>query len=341
MKRFPMTLVLAVATSASAPDARADLLVVLNKSEHQAALVDPNTAKVVKKLATGRGPHEAAISPDGRWAFVTNYGAYGLFRTGEQPKLEAGSSITVVDLAKRAVARTVKLDGYTMPHGIQVSRDGTRLWVTCEAQQAVIELEVASGKIARSWQTDQDVSHMIVATPDERKLYVANIRSGSVTVIDRTSGAVQSIPTGDGAEGIDVAPDGSEVWVANRGANTVSVIDVATDAVVATLDSGGEFPIRSQFTPDGREVWVSNAKSNQVVVFSRASRERIAEIAVGAMPIGIEISPDGRRAFIANTNDDKVTVIDVAKRAVTGTFTTGKEPDGMAWAAAPAGAGKR
>jgi YVTN family beta-propeller protein len=272
------------------------------------------------------------VSPDGRWAFVTNYGAYGLFKDGVKPQVEPGSSITVIDLAGREVARTLALDGFTMPHGIQVSRDGATLWVTCEAQQAVLEVDVASGTIARSWQTGQDVSHMVVATPDERKLYVANIRSGSVTVIERASGKITTLATGAGAEGLDVAPDGSEVWVTNRSANTVSVIDVAGDTVAATLESGGEFPIRAHVTPDGREVLVSNAKSNQVAVFDRKTRARVAAIAVGAMPIGIEMTPDGARAFVANTNDDRVTVIDVAKRAVAGTFTTGKEPDGMAWA---------
>jgi len=325
------TVVLALATPVAAAP-RGDLLVVLNKSDHEAALVDPATLKVVKKLKTGKGPHEVAISPDGRWAFVTNYGAFGLFKPGEPPQREPGNSITVIDLDRQAVARTIALEGYSMPHGIQVSRDAKRFWVTCEENKTVLEVEIATGTITSKWVTGADVSHMLVATPDEKKLYVANIRSGSVTVIDRASGAVRAIPTGDGAEGIDIAPDGREVWIANRGANTVSVIDVVTDSVVANLESGGAFPIRAQFTPDGREVLVSNARSNKVMVFDAATRTRVADIEVGAMPIGIEITPDGSRAYIANTNDSKVTVIDIAKREATGTFVTGKEPDGMGWA---------
>jgi YVTN family beta-propeller protein len=44
------------------------------------------------------------------------------------------------------------------------------------------------------------------------------------------------------------------------------------------------------------------------------------------------MAPDGKRAFVANTNDNKVTVLDVPGRKVLSTFTTGTEPDGMAWA---------
>ena len=42
--------------------------------------------------------------------------------------------------------------------------------------------------------------------------------------------------------------------------------------------------------------------------------------------------PDGRRAIVANTNSNQLTVIDVPARKVLRTFTTGTEPDGMAWA---------
>ena len=58
-----------------------------------------------------------------------------------------------------------------------------------------------------------------------------------------------------------------------------------------------------------------------------------AEMARLHAPVGIQMTPDGKRAFVANTNDNLVTVIDIPARKVAGTFTTGNEPDGMAWAA--------
>lgn len=310
----------------------AGTLVVLNKSDHNAALVDPATLEVVATLPTGQGPHEAAVSPDGRYAYVANYGASGVFREGGQREFRRGNTITVLDLKERRVTATWDLGEYSMPHGIWASRDGRRLWVTCEGAQAVLELSTADGKILKAWKTNQNVSHMVVPTPDEKKLYVANIGSGSATVINRATDEVRSIPTGAGAEGIDVRPDGSEVWVTNRGANTISVINTATDEIVATLDSGGRFPIRLKFTPDGRQAFVSNAQSNTVTVFDVATRQLVDTIEVGQVPVGIQMTPDGKRAFVANTNANLVTVIDVPGRKVVRNFTTGTEPDGMAWA---------
>ncbi len=310
----------------------AEQLVVLNKSDHEAALVNPANLEVTAKLPTGKGPHEVAISPDGRYAYVANYGSFSIFRDGSPQTPERGRTITVLDLEERKVKATFDLGEFLMPHGIWASKDGSRLWVTCEGSQAVLEVDAASGKILQSWKTGQQTSHMVVPTRDESKLYVANIGSGSVTVIHRTSGKVFSLPTGAGAEGIDASPNGKEVWVSNRGAGTVSIVDVATDKIVANLPSGGDMPIRVKFTPDGRQVWVSNARSNRVAVFEAATRQLLGQVEVGAVPVGIQMSPDGARAFVANTNANQVTVIDVASRKVVRSFTTGTEPDGMAWA---------
>jgi YVTN family beta-propeller protein len=330
--RVLRALTLVALAAALADSVSAGTLVVLNKSDHEAALVDPGSHEVLARLPTGKGPHEVAVSPDGRLAYVTNYGAYAVFREGDQPKMDPGNSITVLDLRDRSVRATFDLGTYTKPHGIRVSDNGSRLWVTCEGARSVLELDARKGAVLDTWKTEQDVSHMLVATPDERKLYVANIGSGSVSVIDRRSGTVRNIPTGDGAEGIDITRDGREVWVVNRGADTISVIDTDDDTVIAGFASHGRMPIRIKFTPDGRQAWVSNARSNTVTVFSVTDREHRATIEVGAVPVGIQMTPDGRRAFVANTNDDRVTEINVGDHTVARAFTTGKEPDGMAWA---------
>jgi YVTN family beta-propeller protein len=308
-----------------------DLLIVLNKSAAEAVLVNPTTLAIETRIPTGHGPHEAAVTPDGRRAFVCNYGLTGVFRDGER-KDEAGNTLSVVDLERREVVGTFHLGEYTKPHGIWVSADGTRIWLTCEGAQSVLELSAADGAIRKVWKTGQDTSHMLVPTPDERKLYVANIRSGSVSVVDRAADTVRTIPTGAGAEGIDVRPDGAEVWVTNRAANTISAIPVARDEVETSFESGGTMPIRVKFTPDGREAWVTNAKSDAITIFDVATRKLIATLPAGKVPIGMQMSPDGKRVYIANTNDNRITVIDVERRAMVGDFVPGNEPDGMAWA---------
>lgn len=296
-----------------------DYLLVVNKGDDTLAVIDAETLETVRLTETEDNPHEVAVS--GGIAYVSDYG-------GAQ-----GNTVSVVDIATGERTAVWDVAPNTGPHGIWASADGRLLWVTTETSGTVIEIDTATGAIAQVWQTGQSVSHQLVPTPDGSKLYVANIGSGSVTVIDRAANSVVSIPTGAGAEGIDASPDGREVWVTNRSADTVSIIDTETDTVIADFNSGGAFPIRARFTPDGREVYVSNANSGDVAVFDAQSRELLATIDVGAVPIGIVMSADGSRAFIANTADDFVTVIDTATRDVIGRVETGDEPDGMAWMA--------
>lgn len=330
-----MLVVLGTAVTWAAPPSRG-LLIVLNKSDNEAALVDPETYQVIAKVPTGRGPHEVAASPDGKRAYVANYGAFRVFQQGEKPEMEPGNTITVIDLERHEVSATIRLGSFKVPHGIRVSSDGRRVWVTCEGAQAVLELDAESGKIVQAWKTNRKASHMVVPTPDEKKLYVANIESGSVSVIDRMKPAmgapVPEIPTGAGAEGIDISPDGREVWVANRGDNTISVIDTASDKVVASFPSGGKIPIRLKFTPDGKQVWVSNAESNSMGIFDAGERKAVATMEVGQVPVGMVMSPEGSRVFVATTNANQVAVIDTATRKIVGRFSPGNEPDGIAWA---------
>jgi YVTN family beta-propeller protein len=316
---------------AFAPRAWADTVVVACKSEFQLALVDPATEKVLVKLPTGLGPHEVTVSPDGRTAYVSNFGRYSVYPAGDTEHDKAGHTITVIDLVDRKVKNTFDLGTHTGPHGMTVSHDGKIVWVTTETPQAVLELDSATGKIQHVWNTTQERSHMIVATPKETKFYVTNTVSGTVSVIDRSTGEVKVLPTGPGTEGIAISPDGKEVWAASRSDAKISIISTASDTIVASFPSGGKSPKRMEFTPDGSQVWVTNSGSGQTTVIDAHSRELIESVTTSKDPSGVSISPDGRRAYITNSNANLLTFVDVATRKILNTMPIGTDPDGVAW----------
>lgn len=75
--RAATVVALALVTAAplpAQPPAPAGTLVVSNMNDHTATLIDAATGRVRATLPTGEGPHEVAISRDGRWAFVTLQG---------------------------------------------------------------------------------------------------------------------------------------------------------------------------------------------------------------------------------------------------------------------------
>src|ERR1700722_1186334 len=321
------------ALCALALPALADTVVVVCKSDFQLALVDPATEKVLVKLPTGLGPHEVAVSPDGRTAYVSNFGRYSVYPAGDTAHDKAGNTITVVDLLERKVKATFDLGTHTGPHGMTVSHDGKLVWLTTETPQAVLEIDSATGKILHAWNTTQQRSHMIVATPNETKFYVTNTVSGSVSVIDRSTGEVKVVATGPGTEGIAISPDGKEVWAASGLDDKISIISTATDAIVAAFPSGGKGPKRMDFTPDGTQVWVTNPASNQATVFDAHARELLASVTLSKSPSGVYISSDGRHAYITNANANELTFLDVASRKILGTMPIGTDPDGVSWSA--------
>lgn len=317
--------------------ALADTLIVGNKAEATASLIDLGSGKVVATLPTGTGPHEVAVSPDGRLAVVADYG------TGGAP----GKTLTVIDVPAARVVKTIDLGEYSRPHGLAWP-SADRLLVTAEDQKALLVVDVSAGEVRRAVETGQEVSHMVAVTPDGSRAFVANIGSGSVTAIDLEAGKkLGDVATGEGAEGVAVGADGKRVWVTNRAADTVSAVDTGSLEVVATAEPGS-FPIRAEVTPDGKWVLVSNARSGTISVIDAATAEvaRTIELGVEArdaegrllqfgegspVPIGIEIAPDGQRAWVAAANADAVAVLDLEAWKVVGTLTAGREPDGMAY----------
>jgi len=320
--KYLIALVTWLIASAVCAQSQAALLLIGNKSDDTLSFVDARTLKEVAKTTTGRGPHEVAVTPDGKKAFVTNY---------EGP----GDSISVVDVAARKELRRIPLGEHRSPHGIEVSRDGAKVYATCERSQTVVELDVATEKILRAFKTDQKGTHMLVLTPDGRKLYTGNMGSGSSTVIDLAKGDVRAqIKAGANCEGIDVTPNGKEVWTSNNADDALSVIDTATDKVIATIPCKG-FPIRVKFTPDGKQALVPCAKSNELAVFDVAARKELKRVKTGGFPVGVLIEPSGARAYVAYTADSLVAVYDLKTLDVVAKIAAGKQADGMALVAKP------
>ena len=65
-----------------------------------------------------------------------------------------------------------------------------------------------------------------VASGSAHEIWVTNIKSGDVTVIDVSSlKAKATIKTGKGAHNVTLSRDGKQAFVANVGEATVSIID--------------------------------------------------------------------------------------------------------------------
>lgn len=316
---------------------RTGTVIVLNKNEASAWLIDAATGQVAARLPTGVGPHEVAVSPDGRRAVVTDYGVRG----------GPGNTLTVIDIPAKRVTATISLGQYQRPHGVAWLPDGKRVAVTSESSQAVVLVDVDAGRVEGAVATGAAGSHMLAVSPDGKRAYTANIPSGTVTALDLATGrAVGTAPAGRGSEGIALSPDGGQVWTGNREDQSVTIIDTRTMAQVATLPSA-RLPYRVLFTPDGREAVVANAESGHLRVFDVAGRREAAAVLLAysaaetpgaapapagtGAPLGLAVSSDSRWLFASDGENPYVAVVDLPARRVVAYFPTGSGPDGVGY----------
>lgn len=298
-------------------------LLALDKEDNMLSIIDPTTSKTVARIPTGEGPHEIAISDDGKMAFVANYG-------GRTP----GNTISVMDLVAQKELRRVDLGALRRPHGIALAEG--KVWFTAEQNRLIARYDPASNQIDWLLGIGQNGTHMLLFSKDRSLLFTSNIGSDSITVLQRGGDPsvwnATNISVGKGPEGGDLSPDEREYWAANSSDGSVSIIDVAATKVVRTLDVKTGHSNRLKFTRDGKLVLISDPGNNGLVVVDAASRKEVKRLNVGRQPEGILIAPDGAHAYIAVAGEKTIAVLDLKTLEVSSRIPTGNGPDGMAWA---------
>jgi DNA-binding beta-propeller fold protein YncE len=318
---FALLLLLAAQARSQVPGL-GGTLIVTNKTPSTATLIDVASGRTLATLPTGTGPHEVALSPNGSLAVVTDYGGQG-----------GGSTLTVIDVPARRVARTIDIGEYRRPHGIHFLAGDSLVVVTSEASRNIVIVNVVAGAVRKAIGTEHDGSHMVGVTADGTRAWTGNIGSNSVSELNLRTGAhVRSIDVPAQPEAINVTPDGAEVWVGSNATGKVSVVDTKTGTVTTAAEGFG-WPYRMLFTPDMKAVFMPDLRNEELRIVDRASHREIARIAFsGAAPQGITITPDGRYAFLSLSAQGRVAIIDVAQRKVVGHLDAGATPDGIAYA---------
>lgn len=319
-------LALALASAATAALAAPRLLVV-EKKEGNLAVVDPATMKVLWRTPTGTDSHEVAAAPDGKRAFVSNYGGPG----------GPLHTLAVVDLDARKTLTPIDIAPLHSAHSMTV-RDG-KLFFTAESNKVVARYDLATGKVDWLLGTAQDRSHILVLGPGGM-MATANVNSGTVSIMvpvsltfagsQRPEWSVVAVPTGAGSQGVDITPDGKFLWVMAARDGKVSVVDIAAKKVVDTIAMPWKAGNRLKITPDGKTALVAGEELAAIDMATKTVRTLKLAPTGGE---GILITPDGATAYVALPQESKVAVVDLASFTVKGYVETGASPDGMAWLA--------
>ena len=290
-------------------------LLVLLRNASALAIVDQASHKVLGRVPTVKDPHEVAVTPDGRTAFVAS----------------PSEGIAVIDVASMKELRRLDIPPGAGPHDVVFA--GGKLYFTAEGHKVIGRYDPATNKFDWHFGIGQDGTHMLVLAKNMDTIYVPNRGSNSVSVIEGIQAGppkwrVTAIPVpGKTPEGIDLSPDGRELWTATRGDGGVAIIDTASKKVTQNFNLGLSDANRLKFTPDGR-VLILDGGTGTLVVLDAASRKEIKRIKVAPGDSGdggVFVMPDGSRAYLGLRDDHSVVVVDLKKLEVASRISMGPE----------------
>lgn len=301
-------------------------LLVLFKGGSALGIYTPE-GQMVSSVPVGKHPHEMVISPNGKYAYITDNGTMAIEQAGE-----GGNTISIIDLVGRIRLGAISLGKYRRPHGIALDYRTGRLAVTTENPDRLLIVDPVRRRVVRTYDTGGHTSHMVTLDPKGEWAYVSNSRSNNVAAIHLATGKLQLIPTGARPEGSVLSRDGRYLYVVNRDGHKITIIDTSSKRVAGEIPTS-RGPVRIDITPDGSELVYAAMEDQKVDFLDLASRRIVASVALDGRPVSLHLSPDGRYALTAAQDIDAAYVISVRERKLLRKIRTPDKsaPDPVCW----------
>jgi YVTN family beta-propeller protein len=178
------------------------------------------------------------------------------------------------------------------------------------------------------------------------KIYVANLLSSNVTVIDGATNSTTTVPAGLNPVAVAVNEATNKIFVANRGdcsplgkcqsPGSVTVIDGATNSTTTITDVNANGPRAVAVNPVTNKIYVANFWTANVTVIDGATNSTATVTdsnAAGIESFAVAVNTATDKIYVVNNNLDgfsnttagNVTVID----GVTNTTTTVTDPNAL------------
>ncbi len=253
-----------------------------------------------------------------------------------------GDNVHVIDPMTNTIVGEIK--GIPIPHGIAAAPDGSRFYISGEANHTLDVVDGSSFEVTKSIPLTGRPNNISIS-PDGGRVYVAiNAPPGAVDVIDTGSlENVKTIPNDDGVHNVYVTPDGKYILAGTISGRHLTVIDAETEEPIWKLFDQGVRPMTIETNPDGSTdrlfVQLSNFHGFVVVDFDErreVNRVELPEIppeqrATGtfnnAPAHGIGVAPDGNTLWVTSRLNRHVYAYALPSLEFLGGVEVGDDPD--------------
>lgn len=373
--RVPLPSVGAADASPSAAADRPDrdyYVFAASEGNDQISLIrfGPAGLRVVRTMHTGimpasiDGPHGVAVSPDGRFYYVTtahgapdgslwkystaNDSLVGRVRLGSFPATAQvtpdGAFIYVVNfnlygemvpsstsiVAADEMIEIARVTTCTMPHGSRFDPRGTRHYSGCMMDDVAVEIDSRDFRVSRHFMLTRGRERGMSGAPGARSHDVAHgghDRGGHGSETPK-AGEAGCSPTW-----VQPSASGSSIFVACNKSSEIVEIDVASWTMTRRIPAGnGVYNLA--VTRDGRWLIGTNKRDRSVSVIDAVTGREAARIpTTRAVASGLTISSDDRFAFVTQegigAEAGAVDVIDLATLRNVATVDIGQQAGGI------------
>ena len=272
--------------------------------------------------------HNVQVSPNGLMVLAT---ANPMDSTKE-------SELIAIDPITYVITKRIKLGkGLELTHVVFDSAS-KNAFAAEPKNNEVIQVNTETGEVVQKFELGKEnAPHGLRYS--KGKLYVANMGSKSMSIIEIALGKIDEIPLGGMAAQTAITLDGKFVLITLYDTKEVIRYEIQSHQLTRIpLPASSQGPIQSYATPDSKLLFVADQgvllnrpPSDKVVVIDIASAKVVNTIQVGNMAHGVIISKDGQTAYVTNRQDNTVSVIDVATQKETGKYPVGKSPNGLSY----------
>lgn len=253
----------------------------------------------------------------------------------------AGDNVHIIDPATDKVVG--EIDGIEVNHGAAGAPDGSRLYISNEAESTLDVVDAKTLKVTRNIKLSGHPNNISISQ-DGKRVYAAIVEApGAVDVVDTVSlEKVKTLPMKGGVHNTYVTPDGRFVVAGSILGKILTVIDQKTEKPVWELPfDNGVRPIAFEKNSDGSTkrmfVQLSNVHGFAVVDFAthkEVTRITLPDAPKGALPDiagtpshGIGVAPDGKTLWVNSSLNNKVYVYSLPDLKLMGGIAVGRTPD--------------
>ena len=252
----------------------------------------------------------------------------------------AGDEVHVIDPATNKVV--MKIKDIEVPHGVTFAPDGTRAYISCEAENTLWAVDTKSGKLIAKVPLSGHPNNVSISK-DGKHVFVAIVQApGAVDVIDTVAlKNIKSIPAKGGVHNTYVTPDGRYAIAGSVVGKILTVIDTNTLEKSWELPFDlGVRPIAFERAPDGStsRMFVQLSGYHGFAVVNFKTHEEVARIKLpdqpsgghaegGAPSHGIGVTPDNKFLWVNSSIANGVFEYSLPDLKVVGFAKTGDVPD--------------